>query len=113
MWHLAVPIGGDRPTRLDKRAHVNGIVLADDNVFTARTQCISRFHMNHVMARAAHDLQPADHTPAMQIAVVQLILLDNIVLETVQVFFGEQLARKETRTAQAFETAAFGARRQR
>jgi hypothetical protein len=65
------------------------------------------------MTGAAHDLQSTDHAPAVQIAVVQFVLLDDIALQPIQVFFGEKLASEETGTAYAFEVTACGARRQR
>jgi hypothetical protein len=48
----------------------------------------------------------------MQVAVVELVFLDDIVLQAVQVFIGEKLPGEEAGAAQAYETAAFRAGRQ-
>jgi len=55
--------------------------------------------MNLVITRAARDLQSTHYTPPVQIAVVQFVLLDDVMLQPVQVFFGENLAGKEAGTA--------------
>jgi hypothetical protein len=49
----------------------------------------------------AQDLQAARYAPAMQIAVVQLVLLNDVMIETVEIFFRQQLPCKEARTAEA------------
>jgi hypothetical protein len=59
----------------------------------------------------AKNFQAADHAPPVQIAVVQFVFLDDVVIETVEILFGQQLSGEETRPAQAFETSASRANR--
>jgi hypothetical protein len=37
----------------------------------------------------AKDLKTADNTPAVQIAIVQFVFLDDVMIETVEVLFGQ------------------------
>jgi hypothetical protein len=51
----------------------------------------------------AKDLKTADNTPAVQIAIVEFVLFDDVVIEAVEVLFGQQLSGEKPRAAQAFE----------
>jgi hypothetical protein len=62
--------------------------MTNDDVLAARAERVTRAHGHHV-ARLADHLQTAHHAPSVQITVVQLILLDNIVVQTVQILVGE------------------------
>ena len=93
-------------TLFEKRAYIHGFFMADHNVIAARAQGIPWSNGNVTRARMAEDLQPARYTPAVQIAVVQLVLPDDVVVETIEVLFRQQLSCKEARTAEAFELSA-------
>jgi hypothetical protein len=85
----------------EQRAHVHGFLLADHNVSATRAQGIPWSNGDIALARMAQDLQAARYPPAVQIAVMQPVLLNNVVVETVEVFFRQQLPGEETRTAEA------------
>ena len=54
----------------------------------------------------AKNLEAADNAPTVQIAIVQFVFLDDVMIETIEVLFGQQLAGEKPRPAQAFEPAA-------
>ena len=56
----------------------------------------------------ARHLQPADDAVADEVAIVQLVLRDDVLVEPVEVLFGQQLSGEEARPAKAFEPAASG-----
>jgi hypothetical protein len=47
----------------------------------------------------AEHLQSTHHPIPVQVAVMKLVLFDNVAIQTVKVFFREQLASEETGTA--------------
>jgi hypothetical protein len=42
----------------------------------------------------------------VQIAIVQFVFFDDVMIETIEVLFGQQLAGEKSRAAQAFEPSA-------
>jgi hypothetical protein len=54
-----------------------------------------------------HDLKTAHNAPSVKKSVVQFIFLDDIAIHAVEIFFGQELTRKEPRPAETFEIAAF------
>jgi hypothetical protein len=91
---------------LNQRTHIKPIILTHDNVVTARAEGIASFDGDLSWAGVAEHLKTTHNTPAMQIAIMQLVLLDDVVVETVEVFFCQQLPRKEARTTQTLQAAA-------
>src|SRR6185437_336015 len=75
----------------------------------ARVDRIAGRDIDRVRAGAAGHLQSADNAVADEVAIVQPVLGENVVLEPVQVLLGEQLPGEEARPAQALEPAAVGA----
>jgi hypothetical protein len=54
----------------------------------------------------AEYFEATSDSPAVDVAVVELILLDNIVVQPVQVVLGEKLAGEESGAAEALQSAA-------
>src|SRR5689334_7989120 len=74
---------------LDQIADIDGIVRTQDDVIATRAQRISRGDRDLSFAGMAKDLETADNTPAVQIAIVQFVFLDDVMIETVEVLFGQ------------------------
>src|SRR5262249_24981619 len=92
---------------LDQAADVDRLVLANEDVLAAGREGVARADGDPPgVARVADDLQAAGHAPAVQVAVVKLVLLDDVALELVEVLVGEELAGEETWAAQADEASA-------
>jgi hypothetical protein len=69
------------------RAQIEGVIFANDNVLAARTEGIARFNRNPARTGVAEHLQPTHHAIAVQVAVMKLVLFDNVAIQTVKVFF--------------------------
>ena len=96
---------------LDKIAHVDDIVGAQNDVIAARAQSVAGRDGDLPFAGMAKNFQAADDAPTVQVAVVQFVFLDDVVIEAVEILFGQQLAGEESRPAQAFESSASRANR--
>jgi hypothetical protein len=97
------------PTLLNELADIDGLVLADDDVFAARAECISRPDGDEVVARIADHLEAAHHARPHEVPVVQLVLRDDVVVEPVEIILCQELPREEAGTAYAFQSPARGA----
>ena len=82
-------------------SHCRAAAPVADEVVAAFAQRIPLPDGDRPVAGIAHHLHAADHAPANQMPVVEAVLCDDIVVEPLQVFVGQQLAGKKTRTAQA------------
>src|SRR5512144_944357 len=74
---------------LDQIADIDGIVRAQDDVIATGAQRISRGNRDLSFAGMAKDLKTADNTPAVQIAIVQFVFFDDVMIETVEVLFSQ------------------------
>src|SRR5207247_457537 len=97
-----------RAALLDQRADVDRVVVANDNVVAARAQRVTAADRDVILAGTANDLESTDYTPAMKIAVVQFVLLDDVTLQPIQVLLGQELAGEEAGPAKAFQSGAYG-----
>jgi len=96
---------------LDKIAYVDDIVRAQNDVVAARAERISGLDRDLPFTGMAKNLEAADHAPAMQVAIVQFVFLDDVMVETVEVLFSQQLTGEKPRPAQTFEASASRANR--
>jgi hypothetical protein len=69
----------------DEIADVDGLIGAQNNVIAARAQRVAGAYDHLVAACAAHHLHATGNAPAVNIAVVELIFGDNVVVEPVEV----------------------------
>jgi hypothetical protein len=95
---------------LHKSTNVHRRVLADDDIFAAGAEGVAALHRDQVVAGTAHNFHAAHYSPAVEIAVVQLVFFDDVVVEQAEIIVGEELAGKEARTAQALQAPAGRAR---
>src|SRR5262249_30912764 len=75
---------------IDQVADVDRGFLADDDVLAAWRERVPSSH-RHVSraARIADEFEAAHHAPAVQIAVVQFVLLHHVAFEPVEIFLGQ------------------------
>jgi len=105
-------IGWIRPaTTGNQLTDIDGLIRTKNDVVAAGTEGIAGFDRHQIAAWMANHLHTARDTPAMQVAIVQAILGDDVVVETIEVRFGQKLSREESGTTQAFEPSALRARR--
>jgi hypothetical protein len=90
----------------DQVADVYRFIAANDDVVAAGAEGVAGLDQHLVIAGVADHLQPARDAPSMDVAVVKFVLLDDVVVEAVEVGFGEELSGEEARAAQALESAA-------
>ncbi len=103
---FAVPVLSFRFAALiNFSTEIEGVILADNNVVTARIDGVALFDDDPTLALVAKNFQAADHACAVQIAVVQLVLLDDVMVQRAEVLFGEELTSEEPRAAEAFQAA--------
>src|SRR5262249_18350263 len=81
-------------------------VLAHDDVVPAGIERVAGLHGDPAVAVAAYHLQPADHAPTVQVAVVQPVFGEQVGLLVVEIGFGEELPGEEAGSLQALETGA-------
>jgi hypothetical protein len=105
--HRVTRILGNRTTAIDQIADIHRTVFADDDVVSTGTQRVAGLddHALGITGMADH-IESAHNTVAMEISIVQSVLLDDIVVELIEVLVSEQLPRKKFRPTQAFQTTA-------
>lgn len=107
--HRVTRVLRDRAAPIDEIADIHRTVLADDDVVPTGTQCIARFDDDTFwIARVAGDVESTDNPVAMEVAIVQLGLLDDILIEKIEILIRKQLAGKEARPTEALQTSACG-----
>ena len=67
---------------------IYGNVTAENDVVSTRTKSVTSADDDLVVARVAHDLHAARHSPTVDIAVVQPVLRDNVVVQPIEICFG-------------------------
>ena len=99
--HRFARILRDRSTAIDQVADIHQTVFADDDVIPTGTQRIARFD-DHTfwITRVAGDIQSARDAIAMQVTIVQSVLLDDVAIEPIEILIGQQLTGEESRPAQ-------------
>ena len=76
-------------TILDELTNIDGLIAAENDIVSARAQGVTGFDRNKPLALVARDLQAAHHPGAMQVTVVEFVLPDYVMLETVKIVFGK------------------------
>jgi hypothetical protein len=73
----------------DQGAHVDRRVAAHNYVFAARSYGESGAHRHGVVARVADDLEAAHGSSSVEVAVVEPVLRNDVVVEASQVLVGQ------------------------
>ena len=102
---LALPVFA----RGDELADRDDGVAGKGDVVAAGAECVPGGDRQPVPAGMAADLHPACHPPAVQVAVVPPVLVEDVPLQRLQVVVVQHLAGEEAGTAQAGQRPAGGA----
>src|SRR5262249_54708832 len=88
-----------RPAAVDQIADCDRFRPAHDDVVAARAHGIAGLDHDRataaVVADAADDLEAAGDAGADEVTVVQPVLVDHVVFETIEIVLGQQLSGKE------------------
>jgi hypothetical protein len=95
---------------LHQSADVHRGVLANDDVFAAGAEGVAAFDGDQVVAGTADNFHAAHHSPAVEIAIVQLVFFDDVVVEQAEIVVGQELAGEEARAAKTLQASAGRAR---
>ena len=104
--HRVARILRDRSTAIDEVTDIHQTVFADDDVVSTGAQRIAGLD-DHAfgITGMTGDVKSAHDAIAMQVTIVQSVLLDDVVIEPIEILIGQQLARKEPRTAETFKAS--------
>jgi hypothetical protein len=98
-----------RTTLVDQVAYVDASVLADHDVIATRAKGIACLHNDALrIARIANNIETTYDPVPMQESVVKLVLLHNVMVESIQVFIRQELTCEETRSTKAVDLSASG-----
>jgi hypothetical protein len=102
---FAIPIIARSAALFDLRAHVKGDVLAHDDVIAARIEGVTGMDRDLALTLVAGDFQSANHARAVQVAIVQFIFFNDVMVECLEITLSQQLAGEKTRAAETLQTA--------
>jgi hypothetical protein len=90
-------------------AYIYGDLFAHDYIVAARSERVAGSDRDVPVTPVTEDFQTADHSPTVQVSIVQFVLADDVVFETVEILFRQQLTGEEARAAETLQAAADGA----
>jgi len=95
-----------RTALTDQIAYVHRRVFADNDVLAARTQGVPGLD-DHTfgVAGLTHHIESAHDSVAVEKAVVEFVLRNDVMIQPVEILVGEKLAGKETGSAKTLQTS--------
>src|SRR5262249_240436 len=81
-------------------------ILANDDVLAAGAEGVAAFDCDGIAARIAYDFHTANNAPSVEVAIVQLVLFDNILSEQAEIVTRQKLSGEESPTAETLRCAA-------